>query len=139
MEIFELPSTAESDLGCRWTPDGQALTYVDTPKGVTNVWSQPLEGGAPRRITGFTSDQIFTFDWSRDGKQLALFRGTPTRNGIFSRRIKSANSTMLPVITAIIVSGRCKYSALIFSASLSTPARTWDSVSSVFTVGSLFA
>jgi len=56
-------------------PDGRALTYVEIHRDVANIWSQPLEDGAPRQITNFNSDQIITFDWSRDGKQLALARG----------------------------------------------------------------
>jgi len=37
---------------------------------------QPLDGGPPRQVTDFKSDRIFGFEWSRDGKQLALARGT---------------------------------------------------------------
>jgi TolB protein len=77
---FDLPPTANLDIPVHWTLDGRSLTYVDSREGVSNVWSQSLEGGAPKRITSFTSDQIFTFDWSHDGKQLALWRGSPTRN-----------------------------------------------------------
>ncbi|MGI9166034.1 MAG: LpqB family beta-propeller domain-containing protein [Pyrinomonadaceae bacterium] len=77
---FDLPATANLEIPVRWTPDGRALTYAGTRDGVSNVLSQPLEGGAPRRITDFKSDQIRMFDWSRDGKQLALWRGTTTRN-----------------------------------------------------------
>ncbi len=61
----------------RWTPDGSALTYVDIRGGVSNVWKQPLEG-RPSQITFFTSDQIFSYDWSPDGKQLACERGLET-------------------------------------------------------------
>ena len=43
-----------------------------------NVWAQPIGGGPPRQLTDFKSDQTFYFDWSRDGKQLALARGTQT-------------------------------------------------------------
>jgi Tol biopolymer transport system component len=64
----------------RWTPDGRALAYVDTRDDASNVWSQPLAGGAPRQITDFKSDLIYMFDWSRDGKQLALWRGRMYRN-----------------------------------------------------------
>ena len=35
-----------------------------------------VDGGPPKQLTNFTSDQIFGFDISRDGKQLALARGT---------------------------------------------------------------
>jgi len=58
-----------------WSPDGKALTYVATTKGVGNIWSQPLEGGKPKQLTHFDSDLIFYHRWSRDGKRLALARG----------------------------------------------------------------
>ena len=77
---FDLPPSANLDIPVHWTVDGRSLTYVDSREGVSNVWSQSLEGGAPKRITSFTADQIFTFDWSHDGKQLALWRGSPTRD-----------------------------------------------------------
>lgn len=61
----------------RWTPDSTALTYVDIHGGVSNVWKQPLDGRASQ-LTFFTSDQIFSYDWSHDGKQLACERGLET-------------------------------------------------------------
>ena len=60
----------------RRTPDGRAPAYVDHRN--QNVWAQPLDGGPPRQVTGFKSDQTFSFAWSRDGKQLALARGSQT-------------------------------------------------------------
>jgi eukaryotic-like serine/threonine-protein kinase len=65
-------------LAPRWTTDGRALAYVDTQGGVSNIWLQPIDGGAFKQVTNFKTDQIFSFDWSRDGKQLALARGTVT-------------------------------------------------------------
>jgi serine/threonine protein kinase/Tol biopolymer transport system component len=59
----------------RWNFDGQALFYLQTRDGVSNIWSQPVDGGPPKQVTDFKSDQIFRFDWSRDGKQLVLARG----------------------------------------------------------------
>lgn len=59
----------------RWSTDGQSLTYIKTLGGVSNIWSQPIDGGAPVQLTNFQSDRIFWFDWSRDGKSLAYARG----------------------------------------------------------------
>jgi hypothetical protein len=36
---------------------------------------QPLSGEAPKKLTSFTSGQIFRFDWSRDGQMLAVDHG----------------------------------------------------------------
>jgi len=43
--------------------------------GISNIWSQPIDGSAPRQLTNFKSDLIFAFDLSRDGKQIVLSRG----------------------------------------------------------------
>jgi Tol biopolymer transport system component len=59
-----------------WSPDGRALTYVDVKEGVANIWRQPLPSGTPTQLTAFTSDTIYSFAWSLDGKQLALSRGS---------------------------------------------------------------
>ncbi len=59
-----------------WSPDGKALTYVDVRNGVDNIWRQPLPSGTPTQLTTFTSDSIYTFAWSHDGKQLVLSRGS---------------------------------------------------------------
>lgn len=53
-----------------------------TPSGVSNLWAQPVDGGPARQLTTFTSEHIFWFDYSRDGKQLALSRGTATSDVI---------------------------------------------------------
>ncbi|HVF46163.1 MAG TPA: hypothetical protein VNA17_01215, partial [Pyrinomonadaceae bacterium] len=60
----------------RWTPDGRAVAYVITRDGVSNIFAQSLEGGAPKQLTDFKADRIFSFAYSRDGQQLALSRGT---------------------------------------------------------------
>ena len=75
IKTFDLPVTHSGDV-IRWSTDGKAILYMDTRNGVTNLWSQPLEGGPARQVTDYKADQIFMFDWSRDGKQLALARGT---------------------------------------------------------------
>jgi Tol biopolymer transport system component len=59
----------------QWSPDGKSITYVDSRGGAANLWTRPLDGGPPRQITNFNSDQIFTFDWMRDGKQIICVRG----------------------------------------------------------------
>jgi Tol biopolymer transport system component len=66
----------------RWAPDGQALDYSLTRSGATNIWRQALAGGPPKQITNFKSDLIFSFAWSRDGKQLALARGSTSSDVI---------------------------------------------------------
>lgn len=67
---------AASNSALRWSTDGRALTYIGATDNGSNIWSQPLDGGSPKQLTNFNSDQIFRFDWSRDGKHLVCERGT---------------------------------------------------------------
>jgi len=41
-----------------------------------------MNGTPPKQLTDFTSERIFWFAFSRDGKQLALSRGTQTSDVI---------------------------------------------------------
>jgi Tol biopolymer transport system component len=66
----------------RWAPDGRGLAYIDTRTGVDNIWIRPLDGGPERRLTDFKSEQVFRFDWSRDGKYLAVTRGAMMKDVI---------------------------------------------------------
>ena len=75
-KTFDLPVTASGPI--RWSSDGKAILYRDTRNVVTNIWAQPVDGGPPKQLTDYKADQIFDFDWSHDGKQLALARGTVT-------------------------------------------------------------
>jgi Tol biopolymer transport system component len=83
LKTFDLPVTSRPPL--HWTPDGRALAYVETKNGVSNIVAQPLAGGAVKQLTDFKADRIFWFDFSRDGRQLALSRGTQTSDVILIR------------------------------------------------------
>jgi len=65
----------------RWTPDGRSLAYVDD-RNASAIISRPINGGPERQLADFKPDQIFSFAWSRDGKQLAVARGTVTHDVI---------------------------------------------------------
>ncbi len=70
---FSIPN---NDDPIQWMPNSRAIVYIRTMNGVSNLWVQPLAGGESRRLTDFTDQRIFNFAWSRDGKRLALSRGT---------------------------------------------------------------
>ncbi len=60
----------------RWSSGGRAIIYVVRKDGVDNLWSHAVdEAAAPRQLTRFTSERIYAFDFSSDGKRLALARG----------------------------------------------------------------
>jgi serine/threonine protein kinase/dipeptidyl aminopeptidase/acylaminoacyl peptidase len=86
-KLLDLPG-ADAPFPVRWTPDGKAITFVSTRGGVSNIWSQNVETGETKQLTQFTSDQIFWFDWSRDGKQLATSRGKITNDVVLISDVK---------------------------------------------------
>ncbi len=88
VKLFDLPQTAIRGEPVRWTPDGRALTYINTRGIVSNIWLQPIDGGPPKQLTNFKTDRIFSFDWSHDGKQLALSRGTEDRDVILINNLR---------------------------------------------------
>jgi serine/threonine protein kinase len=74
---FAVGSTPEVILRqiIHWLPDSRAIAYMDLKDGVSNIWAQPIDGGPPRQLTDFTSEEIFWFDLSRDGKPSLFSRG----------------------------------------------------------------
>lgn len=74
---FSFPPTVGERI-VRWVPGGWGLAYLDSPGGVSNIWVQPLEGGVPMQLSNFKDGGIDSFDWSRDGRSLAIVRSAET-------------------------------------------------------------
>lgn len=62
----------------RWIADGSAVLYIDDRRA--NIWSQPINGGAPTQLTDFQGDELFDFAYSPDGNWLAVARGKVTED-----------------------------------------------------------
>ena len=87
LQMFNLPNTYPwPSIG--WHPDGRALSYLDPKDNVSNVWLFPLDGRAPSKLTDFQREQIFAYSWSRDGRYLALARGTINRDVVMISRFR---------------------------------------------------
>jgi Tol biopolymer transport system component/DNA-binding winged helix-turn-helix (wHTH) protein len=82
LRVFALPYPYHQVI--RWSPDGEALNYLDRSHGVFNIWRQPLDGSAPSQITNFTEDAIFYYDWDDEG-QLIVSRGAKIRDIVLIR------------------------------------------------------
>lgn len=78
-------SVSFRDVGLGWTADSKALLFVDSRNNADNVWTFPIDGGPNRQVTKFDSGLIFAFQMSRDGKQIALSRGSQTDDVILLR------------------------------------------------------
>jgi len=88
VKVLEVPQTSQSTSNLQWTGDGRAVMFVDARSGVANIWSQPIDGGAPKQLTSFKSDLITSFAWSRDGKELVCSRGSVTSDVVLMTDIK---------------------------------------------------
>ncbi len=66
----------------QWSRDGRSLLYTVITNNVSNIWSQPVAGGKPAQVTDFKEHIITAFDWSRDGRQLAVARGLLIRDAV---------------------------------------------------------
>lgn len=96
VRVFDIPPATEIFAGVQWTTDGRGLVYVDTVNDVSNVLLQPLDGGAPRQMTRFTSDNIYRFALSKDGKRAAFERGVENSDVVLinANPVKSAQDTL---------------------------------------------
>ena len=75
---FERPRAEFAALGdapVRLTADGKAVAYPIRDGNTDNIWLQQLDGSPGKALTDFKSELIRDFDWSQDGKQLAVIRG----------------------------------------------------------------
>jgi serine/threonine protein kinase len=73
LRVFEYDPRHQGQL--RFSPDGKGIVYPVREKGVDNLWLQPLDGGPGRQLTNFGFLKIYSYQWSPDGKSLALVRG----------------------------------------------------------------
>lgn len=74
LKVFDLPQIEGADF--RWAPDGKSLSYHVVSKGVSNVWSYPLDGGPTKQLTFFKNDLMFNFKWAPNGKDMIMARGS---------------------------------------------------------------
>jgi serine/threonine protein kinase len=68
-----------------FTPDGKSVAYIVRDQGVDNIFAQPLDGSPGHQITNFTSEHIAEFQWSPDGKALAVARAQNTSDVVLLR------------------------------------------------------
>lgn len=56
--------------GLAWSPDGRLIAFVSQTGDERAVWTIPVDGGAPRRVT-FAPGRVGLPSWSPDGRYLA--------------------------------------------------------------------
>jgi Tol biopolymer transport system component/DNA-binding winged helix-turn-helix (wHTH) protein len=77
LQELALPNGNYATRDIVWAKDGNALTYaLEENNSVGNLWQQSLNGTAPNKLTNYSSEEVFYFDFSPDGSQLAIIRGS---------------------------------------------------------------
>jgi serine/threonine protein kinase/Tol biopolymer transport system component len=79
VKVFDVKPGTTIEPTLRWSRDGNSLLYSVTQSAISNVWSQPLDGGPPRQVTDFKEKLITTFNVAPDGK-LVCVRGVFPRD-----------------------------------------------------------
>jgi len=79
---FQISASGTVSTVIQWTPDGESIFYSVNASNVSNIWSQPIDGGPPKQVTDFKDLLITAFSWSRDGKQLVCTRGSLLRDAV---------------------------------------------------------
>jgi eukaryotic-like serine/threonine-protein kinase len=64
----------------QWSPDSKSLLYIDTRRGISNLWRHPIGSGAASQITKFTNDRIFRYALSKKQSRWAIVRGDISRD-----------------------------------------------------------
>jgi serine/threonine protein kinase/Tol biopolymer transport system component len=71
----------------RWLPHTNTLSsVVIDSKGVSNIWTLPIDGSAPRQLTRFDDEAILNFAWSPEGDKLACVRASLGSDVVLFRR-----------------------------------------------------
>lgn len=79
LKIFDLPKNFNFRYRLQWSSDGRFISYPDEANG---IWMQNFAGGEPKLLEGIPEERIFTFIWSRDGKQFAYGRSREVREAV---------------------------------------------------------
>jgi Tol biopolymer transport system component len=70
-----------------FAPGGTEVIYSVREKGTDNLWTRSLGGGNPRQLTHFPSEHIFSFNFSPDGKKIAIERGYIESDAVLLRDV----------------------------------------------------
>jgi serine/threonine protein kinase len=73
----------------RFHPSSRSFGFIGLSEdGVHNIYLQNIDGGAPRQITHFDHGNIYAFDWSPNGKWLAVATGEPRADVVIVRNFR---------------------------------------------------
>jgi len=88
IKIFAIPNSGTVLTLAQWSVDGKSILYTVNANNVSNIWSQPLDGGSPKQITHFNDLLMTGFAWTPNGKLLACTRGALVRDAVLVTDLK---------------------------------------------------
>ncbi|HJP94465.1 MAG TPA: protein kinase [Pyrinomonadaceae bacterium] len=88
IKTFEITGSGTVLTIAQWSNDGKSILYTINANNVSNIWSQPLDGGPAKQITHFNDLLMTGFAWTPDGKLLACTRGALIRDAVLVTDLK---------------------------------------------------
>jgi Tol biopolymer transport system component len=82
VKTYSIQNSSTAGTYAIWSADGKSLIYNEVRNNIANLWSRPLVGGPPKQISDFKEGFVYSFSFSRDGKQIAISHGNYTRDAI---------------------------------------------------------
>jgi tricorn protease len=125
-QAVPLTSPAGPEESPRFSPDGQSLAFVANYDGSRDIYTLPVEGGIPQRITYHPADELLC-DWTPDGALVFStngFAGLPRMQQLYRVSAEAPLPAKLPVAygTNGAISPTGEYLAF---TPYNTDARTW--------------
>ncbi len=77
-----------------WSADETALYYVRDTAGIENLWTRPIAGGAPRKLTDFRSGRVLWPTIAGDGSGIVFERDF----GIWRYDIATSQARAVPIV-----------------------------------------
>ncbi len=94
-----LAGAPEQEMFPRFSPDGQTVAFGANYDGNRDLYSMPVGGGVPKRITHHPADEILC-DWTSDGRLLFYtngLAGLSRQTQLFTVSAEGGMPTRLPV------------------------------------------
>jgi Tol biopolymer transport system component len=82
VKLLDVPQSAANGLSAlQISPEGDSVLFIDFRNGVSNLMSQPMNGGPTQHLTTFPKEQFYSFDLSSDGR-MVVSRGIRTTDAV---------------------------------------------------------
>src|SRR5690606_60357 len=79
------------------SPRGDVFAYIANTTGLPGLWLQPVGGGFPRQLTALADQRVAAFEWSPDGRSLAISGNDrdPSQQDVMVLDVETGEATRL--------------------------------------------